>query len=207
MYTSPLLASFKEYFIRNPKFVWVSYISLVNMAVDAGAAPRNAYNSAAKLIRDTMQYDVTVLPEYKEAMQALDDSNIRQGVIFVFGSNLAGRHGAGSAKHAAEYYGAIRGVGNGPMGQSYAIPTKGFNMETLQLFVISQYVKIFINYAKNHPDLKFQIVNIGCGLAGYKPEQIAPMFSGTPPNCEFTDEFALILKRYDLSNNSSNFED
>lgn len=96
--------------------------------------------------------------------------------IFVFGSNLAGIHGAGSALEAKKKWGAIQGQGIGRQGQSYAIPTKDSHLKVLQLSAIRYYVNEFLIYAKNHPDNTFQVVAIGCGLAGYKPHQIAPYF-------------------------------
>jgi len=96
--------------------------------------------------------------------------------IFVFGSNLAGRHGKGAALYARCYRGAIYGQGVGPQGGSYAIPTKDGHLNVLPLWVISTYIHQFIDYAKHHPELNFEITRIGCGLAGYKPSQIAPLF-------------------------------
>lgn len=96
--------------------------------------------------------------------------------IFVFGSNLAGRHGAGAAKFAVENYGAKYGQGVGLQGSSYGIPTKDFNVITLPLSKIKPYVEEFIEFAKTHPELKFNVTKIGCGLAGYKVTDIAPMF-------------------------------
>jgi hypothetical protein len=103
--------------------------------------------------------------------------------IFVFGSNLAGRHGAGSAKAARRHYGAQYGVGVGPTGDSYAIPTKGYNLEVLPLDLIAQYVLAFLSYAEANPEMEFHICKIGCGLAGYQEHQIAPLFANAPPNC------------------------
>src|SRR5690606_31746914 len=102
--------------------------------------------------------------------------------IFVFGSNLAGRHGKGAALYARQNHGAIYGCGSGPQGNSYAIPTKTGNLDILPLWFIQQEVEKFIEYANQHPELEFQLTPIGCGLAGYKPEQIAPMFKHAPSN-------------------------
>ena len=104
--------------------------------------------------------------------------------IFVFGSNLAGRHGKGAALTARLYHGAIYGQGNGKQGNSYAIPTKDVYLRTLPLETINFYVDIFITYAKEHPELSFFITRIGCGLAGYTDTDIAPMFKNAPSNCE-----------------------
>ncbi|MDE6278286.1 MAG: tyrosine-protein phosphatase [Muribaculaceae bacterium] len=92
--------------------------------------------------------------------------------VFVFGSNLAGRHGGGAARVAWERFGAVMGVGVGLQGQSYAIPTMQGGVET-----IKPYVDEFIEYAKSRPELKFYVTRIGCGIAGFKDEEIAPLFS------------------------------
>lgn len=105
-------------------------------------------------------------------------------MIFVFGSNLAGRHGKGAALDARREYGAVYGVGVGRTGDAYAIPTKGHSLQTLPLYVIAGYVKDFILYATDHPELEFFVTRVGCGLAGYSDDQIAPLFAGAPPNCE-----------------------
>lgn len=105
--------------------------------------------------------------------------------IFVFGSNLAGRHGAGAARTAAKYYGAQYGVGVGLTGNSYAIPTKGFAMEVLCPDQIERYVGDFIRFAEENPDLSFTVTRVGCGLAGNIPATIAPMFKSAPDNCLF----------------------
>ena len=105
--------------------------------------------------------------------------------IFVFGSNLAGRHGAGAAKFARERFGAVYGVGVGRTGQSYAIPTKDENLKTLPLQSIEKHVYQFHLYTLVWTDAIFVVTRIGCGLAGYKDEDIAPMFDGFPDNCVF----------------------
>jgi hypothetical protein len=107
--------------------------------------------------------------------------------VFVFGSNLAGRHGAGSAKEARLKYGAERGVGEGPTGRAYAIPTKDYSLKILPLQRIELSVDKFIWYAMNHPEITFNVVKIGCGLAGYKEHQIAPMFRRAPENCNLPE--------------------
>lgn len=110
--------------------------------------------------------------------------------VFVFGSNLAGRHGKGAALWAVKHRGAKYGQNIGPQGNSYAIPTKDAYLRTLSLNEIALYVRMFRAYARTHPDMQFQLTPIGCGLAGYKPEQIAPMFKGAPSNVMLPQEFA-----------------
>ena len=91
--------------------------------------------------------------------------------IFVFGSNLRGMHGGGAAYIAHRYFGAIMGQGVGLQGQSYAIPTMQGGVET-----IKPYVDEFIAFAKQHPTLIFLVTRIGCGIAGFADEEIAPLF-------------------------------
>lgn len=110
--------------------------------------------------------------------------------IFVFGSNLAGRHGKGAALHARQMHGAVYGVGVGRTGNAYAIPTKDERIKTLPLERIEKYVADFLAYAKDHPEMTFRVTRIGCGLAGYMDHQIAPMFKGAPKNCVLPGEWA-----------------
>ena len=113
--------------------------------------------------------------------------------IFVFGSNLAGRHGKGAALHAIKHHGAIYGVGEGIQGNSYGIPTKDEKIRTRPLDKIKISVDRFIEFANDNPHLTFQITEIGCKLAGYTPEQIAPMFFNVPGNCLLPESFMQVL--------------
>lgn len=108
-------------------------------------------------------------------------------MIFVFGSNLAGRHGKGAALHARKEHGAVLGVGVGRQGNSYAIPTKDYYLRTLPLSQIKPFVDGFLEYAHQNPYLEFQVTRIGCGLAGYSDEDISPMFKFAPDNCSLPD--------------------
>ena len=98
-------------------------------------------------------------------------TELRADEVFVFGSNLEGMHGGGAAYVAFRKFGAIMGCGVGHRGQSYAIPTMQGGVET-----IKPYVDEFIEYTKAHPDLFFYVTRIGCGIAGFKDEEIAPLF-------------------------------
>lgn len=113
--------------------------------------------------------------------------------VFVFGSNLAGIHGAGAARHAKIMFGAVQGEGLGHHGNSYALPTKDRKIQTLSKVAIRIFVDQFIKYAKEHPELRFQVTRIGCGLAGYNDAEIAPMFLGAPDNCAFDEAWKPIL--------------
>ena len=107
--------------------------------------------------------------------------------IFVFGSNLAGIHGAGAARFAVINHGARYRQGIGLQGNSYAIPTKDHHINTLPLEEIRKHVDVFIAFAMEHPELTFEVTRIGCGLAGYTDFQIAPMFEFAPANCQLPD--------------------
>lgn len=99
----------------------------------------------------------------------IDD--LQENEVFVFGSNLAGMHGGGAARVARLRFGAVMGNGVGMQGRSYAIPTMQGGTETIR-----PYVNDFIAYAKEHPELTFLVTPIGCGIAGFEPEDIAPLF-------------------------------
>jgi hypothetical protein len=108
-------------------------------------------------------------------------------MIFVFGSNESGLHGAGAAKYAHLKEGAIIGIGFGIQGTSFGIPTKDWNIQSLSLIHIEFYVERFIAFAKLHQEADFKVTQIGCGLAGNSPEEIAPMFRNAPENCYFDE--------------------
>ena len=98
-------------------------------------------------------------------------TSLKPNEIFVFGSNLAGMHGGGAAHIAHKLFGAEWGVGVGPTGQCYAIPTMQGGVETIR-----PYVDEFIVFAKEHPTLTFLVTRIGCGIAGFTDDEIAPLF-------------------------------
>ena len=98
-------------------------------------------------------------------------TNLKPNEVFVFGSNLAGFHGGGAARIAHAKFGAIWGQGVGMQGQSYAIPTMQGGVETIKPFVDQ-----FIDYARQNPIFRFYVTRIGCGIAGFTDEEIAPLF-------------------------------
>jgi hypothetical protein len=108
-------------------------------------------------------------------------------LIFVFGSNESGIHGAGAAAYAKVHHGAVYGVGWGLQGTSFGIPTKDWDIETLDLGVIDFYVARFLAFAELKKHLTFKVTRIGCGLAGLEDYQIAPMFTHAPINCQFDE--------------------
>ena len=121
-------------------------------------------------------------PEY---IQSLEPNE-----VFVFGSNLAGAHAGGAARVAVNKFGAVWGQGAGLQGQSYAIPTMQGGVETIR-----PYVDEFIAFAKAHPELKFYVTRIGCGIAGFRDEEIAPLFRAAvgEPNIILPKSFADLL--------------
>ena len=96
---------------------------------------------------------------------------LEENEIFVFGSNLQGMHGGGAARVAHEKFGAVWGEGIGLQGQSYAIPTMHGGVDA-----IAPYVNDFIAFAQEHPELKFLVTEIGCGIAGFRISEMAPLF-------------------------------
>ena len=120
-------------------------------------------------------------------------TSLQPNEIFVFGSNEAGIHGAGAARFAWQKFGAVMGEAFGLYGKSFAIPTKDINIETLPLHNISQYVQSFLIIAKKRSDLTFYVTEIGCGLAGYKPKDIAPFFRNIPQNVILPKRFIDII--------------
>ena len=121
-------------------------------------------NQENKNYREMSEFKHRVTPEFIR--------NLSENEIFVFGSNLAGAHGGGAARIAADRFGAIMGQGVGLQGQSYAIPTMQGGVDT-----ILPYVEEFIAFAKQHPEMTFLVTKIGCGIAGFTTDEIAPLFA------------------------------
>jgi hypothetical protein len=117
-------------------------------------------------IEDKMQNKIT--PE--------NITRLKPNEIFVFGSNYDGRHGKGAALTALKKFGAKPGHGVGLMGQSYGLATVGHRLKKLGLEAIDLQVHKFLRCAASHPDLEFLVTQVGCGLAGHKVKDIAPMF-------------------------------
>ena len=127
-----------------------------------------------KLTGEAIDYEEDFFAE-KQALTRVTPEriiNLEEGQVFVFGSNLQGHHDGGAARVARERFGAIYGQGVGLQGQSYAIPTMN-----LTLGEISRYVDEFIWFADSHPEMTFMVTRIGCGIAGYRDEEIAPLFA------------------------------
>lgn len=117
--------------------------------------------------------------------------------VLVFGSNLSGFHGGGAARDAAEKFGAVHGQGFGRAGQSFAIPTKDEHIVTLGLDEIELYVRAFVEHSRRFPGEFFQVTQLGCGLAGLDPWDMAHMFGRrTPVNCHFDEAWRPFLATY-----------
>ena len=112
-------------------------------------------------------------------------TELDEGEVFVFGSNGFGAHNGGAAAMAVAKFGAIYGQAEGLQGQSYAINTMdGFE-------VMAEQVERFIEFAKKHPELKFLVTEIGCGIAEYTPEEVAPLFKDVPENVVLPNTFVI----------------
>jgi len=104
-------------------------------------------------------------------------NSLNENEVFVFGSNLSGKHGKGAAKTAMYKFGAKWGQAYGLQGRSYGIPTKDRNMNVLSIPEIEHHVRKFISCAKKNPQLTFLVTEVGCGLSRFSPKQIAPLFA------------------------------
>ncbi|WP_244536122.1 hypothetical protein [Hyphomicrobium sp. NDB2Meth4] len=113
----------------------------------------------------------------------------------MFGSNLAGRHGKGAALTARQLYGAVYGQGEGLLGRSYALPTKSASLHTLPLDHIRRHAELFVAFAHARHDLAFYLTRVGCGLAGYRDAQVAPLFADAPGNVLRPPEWGRHLER------------
>ena len=108
---------------------------------------------------------------------------LEPGEIFVFGSNASGHHGAGAAAQAQRDFGAVWGEGHGLHGQSYAIDTMS------GLGVLEREIGTFVEFAETRPELTFLVTEIGCGIAGYTPAEVAPLFTRVPSNVRLPESF------------------
>ncbi len=148
----------------------------------------------------TGEYQPVASIEFNAAAEAVELQTFKpiklkeKIMVFVFGSNEKGIHGGGAAKFAVLKHGAIYGQGVGRQGNSYALPTclrpVHDGADCLSYDEIQKYVDEFIQYAKDNPTEEFQVTQVGCGLAGLNPADIAPMFAAAPDNCQFDTAWA-----------------
>ena len=142
-------------------------------------------------IESTQSNNVHIIDKNKIRVSSDNIEELAENEVFVFGSNIAGKHIGGAAKQAYKKFGAEWGVGEGLTGKSYAIPTMHGGIE-----VIAPHIETFIKYALEHPELRFLVTKIGCGVAKFKPEQIAPLFTPAAEllNVYLPAEFWLYIK-------------
>ena len=107
--------------------------------------------------------------------------------VFVFGSNASGAHGGGAARFALDRFGAVWGQSEGLQGQSYGIDTMS------GLGVFEEHVGRFLEFARSHPELRFLVTEVGCGIAGYTPDQVAGFFREAPENVLLPESFTRAL--------------
>ena len=167
---------FKKYFDASE---YRTYLSLAEEDTSVSSAPKMAMPSimASRICCEEAVDRNNIFNEnYMEDMKKgritprwID--SLKENEIFVFGSNLAGMHGGGAARIACLHFGAVMGKGVGLQGQSYAIPTMQGGVETIR-----PYVNDFLDFAKHHPEMQFLVTPIGCGIAGFEAEDIAPLF-------------------------------
>lgn len=122
-------------------------------------------------------------------------TELKPNEIFVFGNNLQGYHGGGAARLAMNQWGAVWGQGTGLQGQTYAIPTMQGGIGTIR-----PYIDQFIKFAQNDPERTFLVTEIGCGIAGFRPADIAPLFKNAIniPNIWLPQRFWEILQEEEM---------
>lgn len=150
-----------------------------------------------RVLRHDVEDATAELAEFVRVRRAMQDP----AAVFVFGSNIAGRHVGGAALTAAQEYGAEEWQGHGLAGRSYAIPTMvSPGREALSLQLIGKWVRSFLKDAAATPDRRFIVTKIGCGVAGFTEQEIAPLFAGHPANVELPLDWAQISEqgRYDI---------
>ena len=139
------------------------------------------------MIVAVMEYNGIIRPDFTPDFI----TKLEPDEVFVFSSNLAGIHGGGAARVAYRLFGAVMGQGVGLQGQSYAIPTMQGGVETIR-----PYVNEFVEFAKQHSELFFYVTRIGCGIAGLKDAEIAPLFADAreTENISLPKSFVVLLK-------------
>ena len=169
---------FKKYFDASE---YRSYLSIAEEDASVSSAPKMSMPSmmASRMCCEESADISNNIFNNKKNMEDMKKGRItprwidslKENEIFVFGSNLAGMHGGGAARIAHLHFGAVMGKGVGLQGQSYAIPTMQGGVETIR-----PYVNDFLDFAKHYPEMQFLVTPIGCGIAGFEAEDIAPLF-------------------------------
>lgn len=115
-------------------------------------------------------------------------------MVFVFGSNTDGRHGAGAALYARNFCGAKNGIGEGMASPtSYALPTVGHTLSRMSFETLKGHIAKFLQFASEHDELQFKVTRVGCERAGFSDAQVAPLFLNAPGNCLFDTGWARAL--------------
>ena len=122
-------------------------------------------------------------------MTATNITELKPNQIFVFGSNMKGRHAGGAARHAVESFGAVEGQGIGMQGQSYAVPTIDEYMIPLPIWAIQKYLKKLRKYAIENPDKEFLLTPVGTGIAGHSLSDIKKTLPKFPANVMLVGEW------------------
>lgn len=148
-----------------------------------------------KHLEDEITANEEEIQEYQKELDKLYDeqSKRRDEMIFVFGSNLMGIHGAGSALDALRSYGAEMHCGEGLRGKSYALPTKLDPSKKMSFVQLQIHVERFLQFAAEHPELNFKVTRVGCNRAGFTDGQVASLFEKASDNCFFDRKWWVFL--------------
>ncbi len=162
---------FKRYFVASDYEGRIYSKGMAGVSSECAPCPAASFAGEDRMYKKQTMVNMEEMKKNRITPEWID--TLKDNEIFVFGSNLAGMHGGGAARVARLRFGAVLGNGVGIQGQSYAIPTMQGGVETIR-----PYVDDFIAYAQQHPSLHFLVTPIGCGIAGFEPEDIAPLFEG-----------------------------
>lgn len=166
-----IIPYFKRYFVASDYEGGIYSKGMAGVSSECAPCPAASFAGEDRMYKKQTIVNMEEMKKNRITPEWID--TLRDNEIFVFGSNLAGMHGGGAARVARLRFGAVLGNGVGIQGQSYAIPTMQGGVETIR-----PYVDDFIAYAQQHPSLHFLVTPIGCGIAGFEPEDIAPLFEG-----------------------------
>lgn len=166
-----IIPYFKRYFVVSDYEGGIYSKGMAGVSSECAPCPAASFAGEDRMYKKQTTVNMEEMKKNRITPEWID--TLRDNEIFVFGSNLAGMHGGGAARVARLRFGAVLGNGVGIQGQSYAIPTMQGGVETIR-----PYVDDFIAYAQQHPSLHFLVTPIGCGIAGFEPEDIAPLFEG-----------------------------
>ena len=166
-----IIPYFKRYFVASDYEGRIYSKGMAGVSSECAPCPAASFAGEDRMYKKQTMVNMEEMKKNRITPEWID--TLKDYEIFVFGSNLAGMHGGGAARVARLRFGAVLGNGVGIQGQSYAIPTMQGGVETIR-----PYVDDFIAYAQQHPSLHFLVTPIGCGIAGFEPEDIAPLFEG-----------------------------